>query len=109
MRRHTTIAQVQTNILRIVAFFLLSSPLMAQIEETSAAELLENLGTSKVTGLSIALFGKPDHTRIYFVVDESLEYFGFVQVKLITALLVSAIVAATVVAELLKTGDTPSW
>ncbi|MEO5963758.1 MAG: tyrosine/phenylalanine carboxypeptidase domain-containing protein, partial [Thermomonas sp.] len=27
-----------------------------------AAELLESLGTPKVTGLSIALFGKPDHT-----------------------------------------------
>ncbi len=27
-----------------------------------AAELLENLGTSKVTELSIALFGRPDHT-----------------------------------------------
>ena len=27
-----------------------------------AAELLENLGTPKVTELSIALFGKPDHT-----------------------------------------------
>ncbi len=27
-----------------------------------AAELLENLGTAQVTGISIALFGKPDHT-----------------------------------------------
>lgn len=42
MRRYSTITQVKTNVFIIVALFLLQSPLMAQIEENSSAELLEN-------------------------------------------------------------------
>ena len=48
-------------------------------------------------------------SRIYFVVAESLEYLGFVHEKLITTLLESASVGATVETELLKTGETPNW
>ncbi len=42
MHLYRTFAQVQTNIFLIVALLLLKSPLMAQVEEASSAELLEN-------------------------------------------------------------------